>query len=265
MNFSNIFGNVHSRRRKFIYSTIIMVIIFYFTGLTNIISHNKGINSSATGPLDDLGFRITNKITPDLEDHLTKVNDGITISLVVFCLIWIMIFNSGNRLFIFTHWFLMLAILFGIRIITVSSTILARPWPPGVDWPTCHTKEKFTGNLWLEVFNIPFKWKFTCFDFFYSGHTVNIVLVCLIITKWSQYTSLKCLVWFMTFFDFYVIIGIRAHYTIDVEMGLLLTLLFWIIMKYQVELKRGFFHWWLKKNDIRVIVRPKQQKERYQI
>lgn len=252
-----IFGSYNTRKRKFIYSVILLIIVFYFAGLANIISHNKGIQMGEKifEPLQDLGFEITNEITPNLKNYLVEITNYVTVGLVIFCTIWILLFNKNNRYHILTHYCVMLSILFAIRIITILSTILPRPWPKGKEWPTCLTEKKFNGNLWLRVPDIVLKQRFTCFDFCYSGHTVFVVLACLIITKWSNRKLLISIIWILTICNLYCIIGVRAHYTIDVEIGLVLTILFWMIKKYQIELNTGLFSWWfnLENNQANIV------------
>lgn len=239
---NNILGNSNSRKRKFIYSGVILVIVFYFAGLTNILSHNIGIgmDSKFDYPLYDLGFKLSNDLAADFR----FANDYTTMGLTVFCGFWILLFNKKNRYHIFTHWFVMLFLLFAFRCLTVSSTVLPKPWRKNQEWASCDNQRRYTTNKFLAVFEILLEAKFTCFDFIYSGHTVNITLVGLIIKKWSKSLLLKWFIWIVIIINFYFMIGIRGHYTVDIELGLVLTVLLWMIKKYQIELEIGFFNWW---------------------
>ena len=146
----------------------------------------------------------------------------------------------------------MVAILFAIRVITVPSTILTRPYKNDEDWVSCKTLDYRFDNIFFAPINMVVDGKLSCFDFFYSGHTINIIVPTLIIQKYFPRNNkwlrnfMVLLMWSLSFACMFFIILLRSHYTIDVEAALILTILMWKVMDYQMKYQTGLFSYWEK-------------------
>ena len=64
-------------------------------------------------------------------------------------------------------------------------------------------------------------------DVFYSGHTVVITLCAVCVETYSKRTWLIVLLWMYSLFSLYVIIATKFHYTIDVLIAFVLTVIIW--------------------------------------
>lgn len=236
-------------------STFLMIFVFYLTGISNVWTHERAIKNKNLYPLQDLGFEILVNF-----DHQKFVgfNDYFLYIIASISLIWT-IFFSEKKIIIFKRWTLMLSILFFIRSLTVPSTILTRPYHNLDDWVSCKSYYYDYGSLLLSPITMIINNKMTCFDFFYSGHTINIVIPTLIIQKYFPNNNKKLkyfmviLMWSLCATCIFFIILVRSHYTIDVQVGLILTILIWVIMDYQIEYKIGFFSYW-EKNKLPIIL-----------
>jgi len=130
-------------------------------------------------------------------------------------------------------------ILWALRGVSIVSTVLPNPDH------SCKPKVTFPDNYWLEAWaNMPFVFwhsEMTCQDVLFSGHTVGLTLATLIWirylpwTPWYQWAASTGLVSFasllkfillMTMFaGYYVIIASKFHYSCDVFMGMMLTVM----------------------------------------
>lgn len=141
----------------------------------------------------------------------------------------------------------MIAVLFIIRVITVPSTILTRPFHNVSDWNSCKTLDYDYGNILLSPLKVFLDGKATCFDFFFSGHTINIMIPTLIIQKYfprnNKYLRffMVSLMWSLSIACMFFIILLHSHYTIDVQAAFLFTVFIWVIMDYQIKYQKGLF------------------------
>jgi len=234
--------------QKLLCAILLLVVVFYFTGITNAYAHNNALDNKNIYPLQDLGFKITESID---NKQFVAMNDYLLYVIACIALIWT-IFFSNKKITIFKRWVLMIAILFAIRIITVPSTILTQPFENDEDWASCKTLDYKFKNLFLAPINMIIDGKLSCFDFFYSGHTINMIVPTLIITKyfpnnrkWLRYFMIF-LMWALSFTCMFFIILLRSHYTIDVEAALIFTILLWKVMDYEIKYQTGLFSYWEK-------------------
>ena len=231
---------------KLVYSICILVFIFYLSGISNVWTHRRALNNKNIYPLQDVGFEIFKNI-----DHTNFVgmNDYLLYVVVLITLVWT-IFYSNKKIMIFKRWILMIAVLFFIRMITIPSTILTQPFENLKDWETCIAYDYDYGHILLSPITMVFNNKLTCFDFFYSGHTINVIVPTLIIGKYFPTNNKRLryaivsLVWILSIMCMFFIIFLRSHYTIDVEAGLIFTILLWYVMDYQMTYQVGLFSYW---------------------
>jgi hypothetical protein len=135
--------------------------------------------------------------------------------------------------------FLLWGVLWGLRSLTLVATVLPNPDP------SCKPRISHPDNIWLEaVALLPVGWdgpQVTCHDVLYSGHTVALTLAILAYMRYldwapwfppsasnSRFIAMMKLVLSLCLFaGYYVIVASRFHYTIDVMVGSLFTLLVW--------------------------------------
>ena len=228
---------------KLICSTSLMFFVFYLAGMSNVWTHTQAVNNKNVYPLQDLGWTLLDGLKMDT---FIPMNDYLLYIIALITSIWV-IFFSNNKIVIFKRWTLMISALFIIRIITVPSTILTRPFHNVSDWDSCKTLDYDYGNILLAPLKVIFEGKATCFDFFFSGHTINIMIPTLIIQKyfpnnirWLRY-FMVILMWSLSIACMFFIILLHSHYTIDVQAAFLFTLFIWVIMDYQIKYQEGIF------------------------
>ena len=234
--------------KKLLCAILFLLCVFYLAGISNAWAHNTALDNINIHPLQDLGFKLTEHINAK---PFYAMNDYLLYVIACICLIWTICF-SNKKITIFKRWVLMVAILFLIRVVTVPSTILTRPHENAEDWISCKTVDYRFKNIFLAPYNMVFEGKLGCFDFFFSGHTINFIVPTLIITKyfpnnrkWLRFFMVS-LMWLLSFTCMFFIILLRSHYTIDVEAALIFTVLIWIVMDYQIKYQTGLFSYYEK-------------------
>lgn len=135
--------------------------------------------------------------------------------------------------------FMLWGILWALRGLTIIATVLPNPDS------TCVPQETYPGNIWMEAWaNMPFVFwdhELTCQDVLFSGHTVALTLFTLIYIRYITWTpwlassntsaSMSIANLFRTFaltfmfVGYYVIVTSKFHYSVDVIIGSLLTVL----------------------------------------
>ncbi len=216
-------------KNKLAVSICCNLITFYLTGLSNIWTQEQALKNLNKHPLQDQGFKLI-----AYNKNLLFMNDYLLIAIVVMGA-GLIIFHK-KRLEILFRWSVMLNILFAIRIVTVPTTILTRPVEVDEVWASCKTLEHDYNGL-LGPFQVLFQGKMTCFDFIYSGHMVNTVITVLLLIKYVKLRFFPVFLWSLVLAESYFIIATRSHYTIDIIIAFLLTLLIWYIMDYREEIK----------------------------
>lgn len=236
---------------KLVCSTIFLLVVFYLSGISNVYTHNQAVKNKNIYPLQDLGF----KVLSDLDSTaFVGMNDYLLYVVALIVSIWTIIF-SNKKIIIFKRWTLMVAVLFLIRCITVPSTILTRPFHNLEDWKTCTAINYDYGHILLSPIKMIADNKLTCFDFFFSGHTINIIVPTLIFQKYFTHNNIifryfmVSFVWSISIACMFFIIFLHSHYTIDVEAGLAFTILIWKVMDYQMEYQFGLFSYWETKTE----------------
>ena len=109
----------------------------------------------------------------------------------------------------------MISFLFMGRVFLLTLTQL----PPAV--PGCSTVKK-NEPLHFAVFREGWN---ECLDYMYSGHTIHCVLIALFTIYLSSNIGEKVLVILATLIELVLIIGSRIHYTADVLVGTIVTIL----------------------------------------
>lgn len=241
--------------KKFFYTILWWFIVGYITGLTNAIADNRALDSySCNQHLRDLGFDFVSLFMN--ETYINPYSSDICLYISIISMLIYVFFTKKKKeiIVILTRYILMFDILFTLRSLNICLTVFPTP-----------SKQKLSYSCWkwsnvaIAPFLIISGQRMSCFDFFFSGHTVNAVISGLIVTKYIKkdiqnqninllFYWIKILfvvyIWFTVFLVILFLLTLEDHYSIDISTAIMLTILFWYIAEYQIELNQGFFNWW---------------------
>ena len=245
--------------RKFLYSLIWIIVTYYIIGITNAIADNRALSSyPADEHLADIGFdlmedifgsKLRNEIFSASNDICCYLSLMSCISFMMICFIW----NEDAvkvMVTIATHWAVIWNIMFTIRSFNVILTPLPTP-KHQISKHECYHWD----NIWIAPFLILAGTHHSCHDFFFSGHTTNTTLCCLIITYYSKvsvilrrYKYLRlficCYIWGLLILMIMFMLVLQDHYSIDISMGVLLTGMMFYLYQYQFRMHIGVCTWW---------------------
>lgn len=191
---------------KPIYKSLLIAIVFYLlVGYINeFAAENQVYHNINNPPLFDRGHNflpLVPKMLPDI---------GLLLFIVYFIFRWCI-----NHPSLLVNYLWMISFLFIGRVFLLTLTQL----PPAV--PGCSSVKK-QEPLHFEVFKD--NWK-ECLDYMYSGHTIHCVLITLFTLYLSSSLGEKALILIATIIELLFIISSRIHYTADVLVGTLVTIL----------------------------------------
>ena len=182
-------------------------------------------------------FVSVNVISDIVHDNIDLTNATIWCDLLVLpcfvvTLIWLAIWpaNKFRHPRIFSKFIFVMATLYLLRCFTIISTVMPNPDKH------CTVDQKLFDNWFYGAFLILTCKSKTCSDEIFSGHTIN-VLTCA--AAWIIYGKSKIIDIIAILYSFialFIIIATRYHYTIDVVIGFIITLLVHLIC-YQREIR----------------------------
>jgi len=183
---------------------IAIVVYLFITYINEFVAENQVNHSINEPPLFDRGHNLLPLVSKNIPDI------GLTSFLLYFFFRWGI--NHPNALINYLY---IMSILFIGRVILLSVTQI----PPA--FSGCSTVKK-GDSYYFNVFRTGWN---ECLDYMYSGHTIHCVLVALFTFYLSTNTFEKSLVILATILELLSIIGSRIHYTSDVLVGTLVTIL----------------------------------------
>uniref|UniRef100_A0A6C0II71 Sphingomyelin synthase-like domain-containing protein n=1 Tax=viral metagenome TaxID=1070528 RepID=A0A6C0II71_9ZZZZ len=185
---------------------LVIAIFFYLLiGYTNeFVAENQVYQNINDPPLFDRGHNLL----PLLSKRLPDI--GLILFILYFIIRWAIQYPTTliNYLWI-------ISLLFIGRVVLLSVT----QFPPGL--PGCSTVKE-GDSLYFNVFRKGWN---ECLDYMYSGHTIHCVLVTLFTLYLSSSMFEKIAIIMVTLLEIGLIIGSRIHYTADVLVGTLVTIL----------------------------------------
>jgi len=146
--------------------------------------------------------------------------------------VWL-IFGCKHPFIVFRRFLIIHSFLFLCRALCLLGTQLPNPY---TGYPTDH---KYEGNIFYEAFLVNLRYKITRTDVFYSGHTVSMTCIALMVEYYHSNSKfqkvLSIVVWVITLFTLYMIVAVKFHYTIDVVVAFQLTIFTWKIYHMATE------------------------------
>jgi hypothetical protein len=185
---------------------LLIAIIFYLLiGYINqFIAENQVYHNINEPPLYDRGHNLLPLLPKKFPDI------GLAVILIYFIVRWG--FNYPN---ILINYLWMISLLFIGRAFLLSVT----QFPPALTGcSTVKENDKLNFTIFRKGWN-------ECIDYMYSGHTIHCVLVALFTIYLTTYNSEKIIIIIATIIEIIFIIGSRIHYTSDVIVGALVTIL----------------------------------------
>eukprot|EP01084_Bolivina_argentea_P173465 300467_1 len=234
---NRVFGeNRHTSRSRFWYILTMFIISAYLMCIANVLTEYRYQHHQIDFILQDLGFDFAEYATPNITKWIHYPDITVNIC-IVFMLLWILFDGpKQQKIAVFRRWLTMLSILYIGRAVCVVSTQMPTPF---------HSNKPTTWNEHL-LYEAPLVFvgsKTTNQDVFYSGHTVVISLCAMTIHTYSTRKWLIFIFWIFSLFGLYVIIATKFHYTIDVIIAFVLSVIIWKLYHMAMSIKeiRNYF------------------------
>ncbi|XP_055710506.1 phosphatidylcholine:ceramide cholinephosphotransferase 1-like isoform X1 [Phlebotomus papatasi] len=213
---------------KTFYSFVILVVNFILATVSLSLVHERLPDREKYAPLPDV-------VLDNIQDMDWALNvSEILIMIGVNSCIILIIFHK-HRFIVMRRVFLLMALLYLMRSVTMYVTVL--PVPSTTYY--CSPKSNSTTPLLiakrvfqlLSGFGLSINGKHTfCGDYIYSGHTVMLVLAYLIISEYSpkRFYAIHWAAWLNALVGIIMVLLAHGHYTIDVLIAYYVTTrLFW--------------------------------------
>jgi len=191
---------------KPLHTSIFIAIVFYLViGYINeFAAENQVYHDIDNPPLFDRGHNLLPPISKTLPD----------IGLILFILYFIIRWSITHPTAL-VNLLWMIGLLFIGRVVLLTVTQI----PPAV--PHCSSVKK-NQPIHFKIFREGWN---ECLDYMYSGHTIHCVLIALFTLFLSTNMSEKIFIIIATIIELLLIISARMHYTADVLVGALVTIL----------------------------------------
>lgn len=144
------------------------------------------------------------------------ITNHLLIGYIIYFIIWNGLFGKINNI---NKFLWCMSLIFTIRLFTYSITIEPPPLPK------CYSRldgQPFVWNVLKYLYDDADN---TCLDMMFSGHASYFTLVCLYIVRNSKYSIERMVNIVMLLVGIFCIIASHIHYTADVIVGVILTVL----------------------------------------
>ncbi|XP_026473114.1 phosphatidylcholine:ceramide cholinephosphotransferase 2-like [Ctenocephalides felis] len=195
---------------------IVLVINFIITTVSLALVHERVPDRQTYGPLPDIildGFSSL--------DWALDVSEVLIMLSTNMCIV--LIFFHKHRFIVMRRVFLIMSILYLLRSLTMFVTVLPVPSKTYYCSPKVNNSSPFLVTKrvvqLLSGFGLSINGKHTfCGDYIYSGHTVMLVLACLVIREYSpkKLWVIHYLSWLISTMGVIMVLLAHGHYTIDV-------------------------------------------------
>ena len=183
----------------------IAIVLYFLIGYINeFAAENQVYHNINNPPLYDRGHNLLPQVPKILPD----------IGLIMFIIYFIVRWGITHPTTLVNYLWI-ISLLFIGRVVLLTVTQI----PPAV--PGCSTVRK-NESLHFKVFRQGWN---ECMDYMYSGHTIHCVLIALFTLYLSSSIFEKTTVILATIVELVIIIASRIHYTADVLVGTLVTIL----------------------------------------
>jgi len=152
-------------------------------------------------PLPDIGFKVLPKINHFWSDRAIEI------------FYFIFIFHFLKRWYVLNEFFKKASILYFLRLICFTSTIL----PPCIE--NCVSRKPEESFIFFTM-----DYSHGCIDHIFSGHVFHMTLMCLMLYKYSTNTFLIKL-FYASYIPFIIlVISCRLHYSVDVIVSIIISI-----------------------------------------
>ena len=176
-------------------------------------------------PLPDLGHAILPRLQTE------RLGGGLLHALLCLTVISILLLTdkkTGLQWYIPAMFFMTYGTLYFLRIVTISVTSL----PPTDN----HCRDGYypLDSFWLHMLQnlVSMGESYHCGDLLFSGHSVSITMCIIIFIKYFRRhfpIIVSCIVVLLGIVAYISIIAARSHYSVDVVLGIYLTLTTWVL------------------------------------
>ena len=250
--------------RKAIYVIFWLLLTGYLTGITNAVADNRAISlyDNTNQGLGDIGIEFVH-IFFNSDEINAKSNAFCVYTQIALFFIYVLILKLTKTksmrqcIAILIEFAVLINCLFTLRYLNICLTSFPSP-SNQVLWQECSEWD----NIWAAPFLIVSGMKSSCHDFCFSGHTIVATVCALMITKYSYFMDendqwwvitntywkiirvfMVVIVWFIVCLAVLFLLVLELHYTIDITVAFMLTIVIWHLSQAQIKYKYGFFGW----------------------
>eukprot|EP00906_Rhabdomonas_costata_P026198 RCo037341 len=192
------------------------------------------------GVLPDLGFSSLPAVPGPTA--VLSWSDIWTLGMILITVVRFSVFGTRMRLTLMRRYLSIYSCLILLRSLCIITTLLPNPFT------SCTFT--FAHNPWVEALLVMSLYERTCADVLFSGHTVDLTMCALVWYYYSRLSPLPCdptLSWqwwqqlfalFFAGFGFFLLVATHLHYTVDVVIAFVLTMLLWHLYHLHLQLLR---------------------------
>lgn len=233
----------------------VLLVTLYGMGLLSILTQNEGRKLSNEVDIKDYGFELMSNI--DTNDRYIKeemidyhLDEVAVLLMIVYGLVLNLCYNQGQRYKFFVEWFMLLSILYTMRIFGMILTII--PSPKNDIGGTCNINYKFenTVDIFLDAIKIYVYRDRVCYDLVFEADLINTTLLGLLLLKYFKHWSVKVKVVFLWLLNVFIVMMMRMTYTMNVYLSIVVTCLLFVVFYYETKFNVGLMGVVLKEDEL---------------